>query len=212
MSSEVLNIWQALAAINREIKAVGKDQTNTHFRYKFRGIDDVMNNLHPLFAKYGVMIAPEFGRPVIDVREVVGGNGKPRTERMCQVHITYSLVAADGTKMTAEGIGMGADDSDKGLNKAQVQSLKYMLLTLFTIPTDDMDEADQSGQTTSAASSAPPTYQATPEQKRYFGAECKRVGVESKEAMLAISEKCLGIPVSDLAATIEGLAKHTVTV
>ena len=41
---------KALATVNKSIKAIGKDRTNQQQGFKFRGIDDVMNELHSLFA------------------------------------------------------------------------------------------------------------------------------------------------------------------
>lgn len=206
---EVKNIYQALAAINRELRAVGKNQQNAHFKYNFRGIDDVLNTLHPLFAKHGVVISCTFRAPSITERTVAGSNGRERIERMCQVACQYTLTAEDGSSVNTEGIGLGADDSDKGLNKAQVQAFKYMLLTLFTIPTDDMDEADQDG---GAVESAPSTYQADANQKKLLCSYAKACGITKPEQWKILSDKCMDVAMDDLKATVEGVAKTMVQV
>ena len=46
---ETKGIYKALAAVNKEIKPIAKDRTNQQQGFKFRGIDDVMNELHSLF-------------------------------------------------------------------------------------------------------------------------------------------------------------------
>ncbi len=44
-------IFPAMAGILAEIEPVKKSRDNQMQRFKFRGIDDVMNALHPLLAK-----------------------------------------------------------------------------------------------------------------------------------------------------------------
>ena len=49
-------LFEALSAIQSELTAVGKDSTaNAGGKYKYRGIDAVINALHPLLAKHGAV-------------------------------------------------------------------------------------------------------------------------------------------------------------
>lgn len=43
-------IYGALAAIMQETKAISKTEKNNNQNFMFRGIDNVMNGLHDLFA------------------------------------------------------------------------------------------------------------------------------------------------------------------
>ena len=52
-------IFKSLCAITKEIGAIKKDNKNQQQGFMFRGIDQVMNELHPLLAEYGVVIMPE---------------------------------------------------------------------------------------------------------------------------------------------------------
>ena len=52
------NIFEAMAAIMVDIDAVGKNQKNQSQGFKFRGIDDVYNAVHPILAKHGVFTVP----------------------------------------------------------------------------------------------------------------------------------------------------------
>ncbi len=54
-----MNIYQSINAILNEVEAVGKTKENTVQHFKFRGIDDVMNAIHPLLAKHKVFVVPE---------------------------------------------------------------------------------------------------------------------------------------------------------
>ena len=51
-------IFEALAAIMQGIDAISKNKTNQQQGFKYRGIDDVYNELHPLLKKHGVVSAP----------------------------------------------------------------------------------------------------------------------------------------------------------
>ena len=52
------NIYQAMAEVMKDIDAVGKNQKNQQQGFKFRGIDDVYNAVHPILAKHGVFTVP----------------------------------------------------------------------------------------------------------------------------------------------------------
>ena len=56
---ETGKIYGSLAAIMNEVQAIGKNKKNTQQGFSYRGIDDVMNELHGLFAKNGVVIVPQ---------------------------------------------------------------------------------------------------------------------------------------------------------
>lgn len=54
-----MNIHQALANINKQVEAIKKRKENTSQHFMFRGIDDMMNGLHKLFANNDVIVLPE---------------------------------------------------------------------------------------------------------------------------------------------------------
>ena len=47
-----------MSGVMADIKAIEKNQVNSHQRYRFRGIDDVYNALNPALVKNKVFIAP----------------------------------------------------------------------------------------------------------------------------------------------------------
>ena len=49
-------IYQKMADILKQTKAISKSEKNQQQGFKFRGIDNVMNELHELFAKNEVFI------------------------------------------------------------------------------------------------------------------------------------------------------------
>lgn len=133
-----MNIYESLAAINKEIKAITKDQKNTQQGFKFRGIDDVMNQLHDLFAKHEVIILPE----VLERTREERTNQKGTVIFTTHLTISYCFLAIDGTKVCAIAVGESMDSGDKGCNKAMSVALKMVLLEMFLIPTQEMKDPD----------------------------------------------------------------------
>ena len=139
------NIYQAMAEVMKDVEAIGKDQQNKSQGFKFRGIDDVYNAVHPIFAKHGVFTVPT----VLDERTEErstrsGGNLIYRILTM-----KYTFFASDGSSVEAVVIGEGMDSGDKGANKGMAIAHKYALLQTLCIPTEDMVDPDSEVQESS---------------------------------------------------------------
>lgn len=133
-----MNIFESITKIMEEIPAIKKEKTSQNQGFKFRGIDDVMNTLHPLLSKNKVFIVPE----VLEQKreERVTNKGGNLIYSICK--IKYTFYAEDGTKIEAITIGEGMDSGDKATNKAMAIAMKYALFQVFCIPTDDMVDPD----------------------------------------------------------------------
>jgi hypothetical protein len=130
--TEVKNIYQALAAVMKEVGAIGKNQKNAQQKFNFRGIDDVYNHVQPLMAKHGVFSVPTVLNERTEDRQTrSGGNLIYRI-----LTIKYTFYAEDGTSVEA------MDSGDKGANKAMAVGHKYALLQVLSIPTEDMPDPD----------------------------------------------------------------------
>lgn len=132
-------IYKSLSEINKGIEAIGKSKTNTQQGFKYRGIDDVMNELHSLFAKNEVIICPKVNE--IKREERLTKNGGV----MFYTHLTidFVFIASDGSFITSTVIGEAMDSADKGTNKAMSIALKYALLQMFLIPTEEDKDPDK---------------------------------------------------------------------
>lgn len=53
------NIFQTIAAVMEDVGVVGKDSLNEQQKFKYRGIDAVMNALNPAFIKHHLFVVPE---------------------------------------------------------------------------------------------------------------------------------------------------------
>ncbi|MCU0297286.1 MAG: ERF family protein [Candidatus Nanopelagicales bacterium] len=140
---ETGTIAERLAGIARDLGAVDKGQRNADQKYNFRGIDDLMNALHPLLAKYSVTIAPRYTR--LDRFERPTRSGGVMSYVVLQGDYTFTCPGGptDWTSLTVTTIGEASDTSDKATNKAMSAALKYALIQTFTVPTKDMDDADR---------------------------------------------------------------------
>lgn len=137
--AEKKNIYEAINGVMKDCGAVGKDDFNPQQKYKYRGIDAIMNALNPALVKNGVFVTPE----VIDEK---------REERETQrgglliysiIKVRYTFYAPDGSSVSAIVTGEGMDSGDKASNKAMSAAFKYACFHVFCIPTEEMLDSEQ---------------------------------------------------------------------
>lgn len=133
-----MNIYQSITKIMEEVPSIGKNQKNKTQNFMYRGIDDVMNALQPLLAKYKVFIVPEILEQTREERTTKNGSGLIYS--ICK--IKYKFYAEDGSSIEAITIGEGMDSGDKATNKAMAIAMKYALFQVFCIPTEEMKDPD----------------------------------------------------------------------
>lgn len=133
------NIYKALTSIIGEVSAIGKNQKNQQQGFMFRGIDDVMNELHTLFGKYKVVIIPE----VVDYNVQEHTTSKGTLMYTTHSTVKFHFVSDDGSEVVTTNVGEAMDTADKGMNKTMSCALKYALMQMFLIPTKDIEDADR---------------------------------------------------------------------
>ena len=130
-------IYEALINANELVGAISKGNTNQQQGFKFRGVDDVYNKLHPILAKCGIVIVPEVVSYEVTERQTRNG-----VLLYTRAPIRHHFTASDGSSVTTLVVGEAMDSGDKGMNKAMSIALKYALFQLFTIPTDEDKDPD----------------------------------------------------------------------
>ena len=139
--SEKIGVYKSIAAVMADIGVTGisKDRNNQQQGYKFRGIDDVYNELNPLLAKHGLLLLPNVkSREQV---ERVTAKGTPLF--FTNVVVEFTLVCAlDGSQATICTDGEAMDSGDKSSNKALSAAYKYAAMMLFCIPTEGDNDAD----------------------------------------------------------------------
>jgi hypothetical protein len=136
-----------------EVDAVAKSRaTDQGPKYQYRGIEDVLNALHPVLARLGLTLTGETLGYSLEFRDA---NGKER--RTCTLHVRFSLVGPDGCpQVLGDWWGEGDAYDDKATNKAYSAALKLCLLQVFTIPTEDAVDTEAGPNETVAAAPAVP--------------------------------------------------------
>lgn len=129
-------VFAAINGVMKDAMPVGKDQTNTHQNYKFRGIDDVMSAMAGPMRTHGVFILPS-----------IAAQRQERDGKITRtmIKMRYRIYGPAGDCLVAEIPGEAFDTADKSMNKAQAAALKYLLFTLFMLPVDgrSIDDGDR---------------------------------------------------------------------
>jgi hypothetical protein len=136
-------INKKMIAIMNDIDAIEKNKTNVQQNYKFRGIDDMYNAIHPLFKKNGVFILSEVLEEKREERQTKSGGNLIYSI----LRIKFSFNAEDGSSVFSTVTGEGMDSGDKASNKAMSTALKYALMQTFLIPTKELNELNTENET-----------------------------------------------------------------
>ena len=131
-------IYKAIIGVMAEINAIGKDRKNQQQGFAYRGIDDVMNELHAALTKNKVFVVPE----VLNEERSTGKTRSGGDLFYTRLKIRFTFYTDDGSSVSAVVIGEAMDSGDKASNKALSIGLKYAMLQVFCIPTEDEKDPD----------------------------------------------------------------------
>lgn len=170
-------IYKSIIDVMKKINAIGKDRKNAQQNFKYRGIDDVMNELHGALSECGVFVVPE----VLEENRTTAKSKSGGELYYTRLKICFTFYAADGSSVSAVVIGEAMDSGDKASNKALSVGLKYAMLQVFCIPTEDDKDPDaespQPAAGTMKAEKKPAHFdftpkggETTPEEKNEIGA------------------------------------------
>lgn len=153
-------VVQALASVMSDVREVGKNETNQHQRFNFRGIDAVMNAVGPAFRKHGVVCLPTKVEHTI-ASKTVGKNSS--IMNFVTVNVEYTLYGPEGDSITGAVSAESFDSGDKGTAKAMSVAYRTFLLQALCLPTDDPDPDHDTYQET-----RPDNRQAGPDWPKQF--------------------------------------------
>ncbi|MBV7412326.1 ERF family protein [Dermabacteraceae bacterium TAE3-ERU27] len=199
MSEPKLSALESMSAVMGIVRGLGKHQTNQHFRFNFRGIDDVMNAVGPALREVGAVITPR----VLSKDRVVGQNGKGGAYIATVVEVEYTWHGPDGSTITSSAFGESFDTGDKSMAKAMSVAYRTYLLQALCLPTDEPDPDAQSYP-------APPVPEADAARDR-LRELCKQSGIDLA-GVAAWFEKNHGEPLKDtqnVAAINELIEQYT---
>lgn len=135
------SIYEAMAAIMVEVDPITKDRRNEKQGFAFRGVDDVYNMLHRIFARHQVFVLPRGREHTFSERKTASGG--------IQLHHivkgTFVFCHSSGSTVEMDLYGECSDTGDKGAGKAQQYAYKIGLLQAFLIPTEGDNDPDAQG-------------------------------------------------------------------
>lgn len=169
------NIYKAICGVMADVGVVKKKDSNDFDHYKYRGIDAVMNALHPAMVKNQIFVIPEVLEQTREDR--VSRKGEPMIYSVAKVQ--YKFVADDGSFITAVVIGEAMDREDKSMNKAMSAAFKYACFQTFCIPTEELLD-DNGADMVDSEQDSPEPAPTTEQQKQIPMASEKQINYISK--------------------------------
>ena len=145
VKEKTMFIFEKMALVMGEVAAIPKNKTGSGLNYKFRGIDDFMNALNPLMAKHKVVFSFDIVKAEKESYDQESNfNNQKKIVKWTNALLTikYTFYTTDGSWISCTTIGEGKDNSDKAHNKAMSAALKYALMQMFLVPTEDLIEQD----------------------------------------------------------------------
>lgn len=136
-------IQSALNAAMRDIAriGIGKTQKNEQQGYRFRGVEQAMNEMSPIMVNHGITVASRYSELTITERAKEKG-----ALRFVTLKGEFTFTAEDDSCVKSEAYGEAMDSGDKAVIKAQSVAFRTALFQIFVVPTMSMDsEIDDEG-------------------------------------------------------------------
>lgn len=131
-------IFKLLPKAAEKIGPIVKEKRNAQQGYNFRGIDDVLNAIHPVFAELQITPVPQVLESRREERTTVKGGNLIYTVLL----VAVTFFASDGSSVRAVVQGEAMDSADKSSNKAMSAAFKYACFQVLSIPTEETEDAD----------------------------------------------------------------------
>ncbi len=133
-----MEIYNAIIGVMGDINTIAKGKKNQQQGFMYRGVDDVMNVLKPLFVKHKIFAVPNIIRR--EREERLSQKGGLLIYSICDIE--YTFYASDGSFVKAVVTGEGMDSGDKATNKSMAIAFKYACFQVFCIPTEEIKDPD----------------------------------------------------------------------
>lgn len=167
-STNAVPVHEAYSRVMGDVQYVAKDgqRSDSGGRYRFRGIDALLNAVGPALRKHGVVFVPS---KILskEYDQLPTGGGK--VMQRCKVTVSYAVLgpAGDVLPIPIESIGEAFDTGDKAGSKAMSVALRTAYIQAFAIPVDQPEMDPERGPQYEVTAPPPPT----PEQ---YAAEIQR--------------------------------------
>ena len=129
--NEANEVVSKLSAMQTEIEAIVKGRRH-YSGFMFRGIEDFLNNLHPLLVKHELVVLPT----LTSVQEGEVITKKEARMASATVVVNYKILARDGSFIEGSASGYATSTEGAQVANAQKQAYKVFFEQLLSIPTE----------------------------------------------------------------------------
>lgn len=150
-------IFSLLPLVMRDLGAIKKDRKNPSKNYKFRGIDELLNNLHPVLIKHNITPSQQTTNLRTETIEEQATGGPSKTKRIYRsfLELTVTFHAPDGSSVSNTAAGEGIDyNDDKATSKAMSAAYKYAVYLGLCIPSEDGELSDSDSSSSPGGASS----------------------------------------------------------
>jgi hypothetical protein len=135
-------VFELFADVKRKVGPVGKDSYNKQQKFRFRGVDAVVNAVAEALDDHGIILSPHLDKLTYGTVEV--GNNRTRMAH-AQVEVTYTAYGPGGDSFPMATVpGEAMDSGDKATPKAMSVAYRIALLQALNLPTGDPDPDESS--------------------------------------------------------------------
>jgi hypothetical protein len=127
----VTTIHEALLAVRQQVGAVGKGSYNDFHKFRFRGVEEVLNAVGPALLANRVNFYPRLLN--LDSRDIT--TEKNKRNREVTVTVEYRYVGPEGDEVTVVVPGESADAGSSAVSKAMSVALRIAHIQALQIPT-----------------------------------------------------------------------------
>lgn len=143
-------ITKQLAKVNKGLEAIEKTQKH-YDGYMFRGIEQMMNALNPLFKKYSILVLTN----VIEFHREKGKTYEGKELTITIVKVQFSFVADDESFASVTTYGEDQDTKGMSMSQAITDAYKKAVTILFNIATEDITNIEPTPEA-KAGTTVPP--------------------------------------------------------
>jgi hypothetical protein len=163
MDESKAKLFSALAKAQGAITAAGKSGENKFDHYKYATLENYWASVQKPLAENGLAFPVSVTKiePLPDRT-----TGKGGIEKVIRVELTGYLCHESGESMSFICYGEGQDRSDKAIYKAVTGGKKYLLASVFNIPTTDDCEKDSDADRDGSDMDQRPLADRTPQRDR----------------------------------------------
>lgn len=126
---------EALVAVMKDVRSVGKDGVNKSQNFKFRGIDAVMNAIGPALRDHGAFVVPT----VVSAENSMAKSSSGGSLSTVRLLVDFAIYGQEGEPIVGRVASEAFDSGDKATAKAMSVALRTFLLQTLCLPTDEPD-------------------------------------------------------------------------